>query len=101
MATVFVTYKSNGEKFRFDRDYYESVHLPLCRKVWEKYGLVSSTGVYPKDEGDIVAVAVSEFRDQEAAVTAFGSPEGKEVMNDVVRYTDLTPSMLLGASFSG
>ncbi|WP_344537029.1 EthD family reductase [Streptomyces levis] len=95
-----MTYRSNGENFRFDHDYFESVHMPMVRKAWEKHGLVSSTALYPKGEGDIVAVAVNEFRDQRAAVAAFGSPETEEVMNDIVRYTDLTPSRLRGVSFT-
>ncbi|MGC0211689.1 EthD family reductase [Streptomyces levis] len=100
METVYVTYRSNGENFRFDHDYFESVHLPMVRKAWEKHGLVSSIALYPKGEGDIVAVAVNEFRDQRAAVAAFGSPETEEVMNDIVRYTDLTPSRLRGVPFT-
>jgi uncharacterized protein (TIGR02118 family) len=105
METVYVTYKADSDNFRFDHAYFESVHLPLVRTAWEKYGLVSSTAVYPKaeaghGEGGIVAVAVNEFRDQQAAVAAFGSPESEEVMNDIVRYTDLTPSRLRGVSFT-
>ncbi|MGW6793989.1 EthD family reductase [Streptomyces chartreusis] len=100
METVFVIYRSNGENFRFDHDYFESEHLPLVRRSWEKYGLVSTTAFYPKDEGDIVVVAVNEFRDKDAAVAAFGSPESEEVMSDIVRYTDLTPSRLRGVSFT-
>ncbi|MDT0393695.1 MULTISPECIES: EthD family reductase [Streptomyces] len=100
METVYVTYRSTGENFRFDHDYFESVHLPLVRKAWGKYGLVSSTAVYPKGEGNIVVVAVNEFRDQQAAIAAFGAPESEEVMSDIVRYTDLTPSRLRGVSFT-
>ncbi|MFG2514140.1 EthD family reductase [Streptomyces sp. NPDC048584] len=100
METVYVTYRSTGENFRFDHDYFESVHLPLVRKAWEKYGLVSSTAVYPKGEGNIVVVAVNEFRDQQAAIAAFGAPESEEVMSDIVRYTDLTPTRLRGVSFT-
>ncbi|WP_225891405.1 hypothetical protein [Streptomyces dioscori] len=43
METVFVIYRSNAEDFRFDHDYFVSEHLPLVRKAWEQYGLVSST----------------------------------------------------------
>jgi uncharacterized protein (TIGR02118 family) len=100
METVFVIYRSKGEDFRFDRDYFESVHLPLVRKSWEQYGLQSSTAVYPKTEGDIVAVAVNEFRDQQAAIAAFGSPESQAVMDDIVQYTDLTPVRLRGVGFT-
>src|SRR3954468_11203570 len=100
METVFVIYRSNGEDFRFDRDYFESEHLPLVRKSWEQYGLESSTAVYPKGEGDIVVVAVNEFRDEQAARAAFGSPESEAVMEDIVRYTDLTPIRLRGVDFT-
>ncbi|MFJ3889839.1 EthD family reductase [Streptomyces sp. H23] len=100
MEIVYVTYKSNGEDFRFDRDYFESEHLPLVRRAWEKYGLISSTAVYPKGESDIIVVAVNEFRDEQAAIAAFGSPESEEVMNDIARYTDLTPGRLRGVSFT-
>lgn len=47
-----------------------------------------------------MAVAVNEFRDRQAARDAFNSPESEEVMNDIVRYTDLTPSRLRGVSFT-
>lgn len=100
METVFVLYRSNSGDFRFDRDYFESVHLPLVRGAWARHSLVSSTAVYPAGEGDLVAVAVNEFRDRQAARDAFGSPESEEVMNDIVRYTDLTPSRLRGVSFT-
>ncbi|WP_020124677.1 EthD family reductase [Streptomyces canus] len=100
METVFVIYRSNGEDFRFDHEYFESEHLPLVRESWEQYGLESSTAVYPKGEGDIVVVAVNHFRDEEAARAAFSSPESEAVMNDIVRYTDLTPTRLRGVSFT-
>ncbi|WP_236795497.1 EthD family reductase [Amycolatopsis sp. GM8] len=98
--TVFVIYRSNGKEFRFDHDYFVAEHLPLVRKAWEQYGLVSSTAVYPKGEGDIVVVAVNEFRDEQAAIAAFGSPESEAVMSDIVRYTDLIPVRFRGVSFS-
>ncbi|MDH6554505.1 uncharacterized protein (TIGR02118 family) [Streptomyces sp. SAI-117] len=100
METVFVIYRSSGEDFRFDHEYFESEHLPLVRKSWERYGLESSTAAYPKGEGDIVVVAVNQFRDEEAARAAFSSPESEAVMNDIVRYTDLTPTRLRGISFT-
>ncbi|MFD6288556.1 hypothetical protein [Streptomyces sp. NPDC060205] len=43
IETVIVIYRSNAADFRFDHDYFESEHLPLVRKAWEQYGLVSTT----------------------------------------------------------
>ncbi|MFG2586440.1 EthD family reductase [Streptomyces malaysiensis] len=100
METVFVIYRANGEDFRFDHDYFVSQHLPLVRSAWEQYGLESTTAVYPKGEGDIVVVAVNEFRDEQAAIAAFSSPESEAVMSDIARYTDLTPIRLRGVPFT-
>ncbi|RSD10221.1 EthD family reductase [Amycolatopsis eburnea] len=100
METVFVIYRATVKEFRFDRDYYESQHLPLVRKAWEQYGLESTTALYPVGDDGIVAVAVNEFRDEQAAIEAFGAPESAAVMDDVLRYTDLTPIRLRGTDFT-
>ncbi len=47
-----------------------------------------------------MGIAMNVFRDKKAAVAAFSSSESEAVMNDIVRYTDLTPVRLRGVDFT-
>ncbi|MFK3736906.1 EthD family reductase [Massilia sp. TN1-12] len=95
-VTVYVYYRGTPDT-RFDRDYYTNHHLPLCMKAWGQYGLLSCRAFYPAiDEDGTIAICESVYRDETAANAAFGSPELREVMADVARYTDATPIRVRG-----
>ena len=90
--TVFITYSRDAGS-RFDRKYYRDHHLPLVMKSWTKYGLLGLAALYPeKEEGDILAVCICRFRDDDAATAAFHSAEAERVMDDVRHFTDVNPS---------
>lgn len=94
MTTVFVVYRGSLDA-RFDREYYVSKHLPIVREAWEPYGLEAVSALFPVGEGDTVAIAVCDFRDEGAVKDSFASPESGPVMADIARFTDLTPIQLL------
>nr|WP_314545418.1 EthD family reductase [uncultured Massilia sp.] len=88
---IYVYYRGTPET-RFDRDYYVTQHLPLCRDAWEKYGLLSLSAFYPAEAKDgTIAICEAIYRDKAAAEATFDSPEAAAVMADVARYTDATP----------
>lgn len=81
-------------KARFDREYYISKHLPMVRDAWEPYGLEAISALFQAGEGDTVAIAVCDFRDDAAVHDSFAAPESGPVMADVANFTDLTPTQL-------
>lgn len=92
MTTIFVTYTGTAAD-RFDRDYYVNAHMPLVKEAWGPLGLESADAFFPAGDGaGMIAVAICNFRDDAALEAAFASPRTPEVMADVARFTDLTPS---------
>lgn len=97
-VTIYVTYKGEPGD-RFDRAYYVDHHLPLVMEKWARYGLESVAAFFPNVETiGTVAICECRFRDDAAVKAAFGSQEVPEVMADVPRFTDLTPSRARAAS---
>lgn len=90
-SVVYVTYPGTPQD-RFDRDHYIAVHLPLVMRAWSQYGLLGVTAFFPApaQEGT-VAICECVFRDEGAVEAAFASPEASAVMDDVSRYTALSP----------
>jgi uncharacterized protein (TIGR02118 family) len=97
-VVVYVTYRGTPRD-HFDRAYYVDVHLPLVMKCWSQYGLLSLNAFYPAtaQEGT-VAICECVFRDEEAFEVAFASPEVSAVMDDVPRFTALTPGRVRAAA---
>ena len=91
---VYVVYQGAAGA-RFDRNYYVERHLPLVMTAWQKYGLESVSAFFPwRAEGQTVALCECRFRDEEAAKNSFQSIELPEVMADVQKFTDITPTRL-------
>ncbi|MDE1147416.1 MAG: EthD family reductase [Azospirillaceae bacterium] len=91
-VVIYVTYTGTPDA-RFDRAYYVDHHLPLVLRAWAQYGLTSVAAFYPAvDAAGTLAICECRFRDAAAVAAAFASPEVPEVMADVARFTDLTPS---------
>ena len=89
---IYVTYEGEPTS-RFDRDYYVQQHLPLVLKAWRQYGLESVSAFFPAIEhAGTVALCECRFRDDAAMETAFASPESSDVMADVRRFTNLSPT---------
>ena len=92
MVNFYVTY-SGDSNVHFDRDYWINKHMPLVRKTWEPYGLVSAGGFFPFcDGGSLIAICPCVFRDEAAIHTALAAPETKRVMDDIRNFTSLQPA---------
>jgi uncharacterized protein (TIGR02118 family) len=90
-VVVYVTYQGTQQD-RFDRDYYDNVHLPLVMEAWGPYGLLVTDAFYPASvHAGTVAICECIFRDEAALHAAFASPEAVEVMADVPRFTSIAP----------
>ena len=91
MVTFYVTY-AGDESVLFDRDYWINQHMPLVRKIWEPYGLVSTGGFFPcGDGGGILAICPCVFTDEAAIHAALAAPETKRVMDDIKNFTSIEP----------
>ncbi|CAM4367495.1 conserved hypothetical protein [Pedobacter westerhofensis] len=81
-----------SEKDRFNKEYFANDHIALVKRSWECHGLGSTVTLFPeRDDQGTRAIAISTFRDEAAVRSCFDSPEGKEVMADVIKYTDIIP----------
>lgn len=90
-VVIYVTYTGRPSD-RFDRSYYDLVHLPLVMRAWEKYGLLSVAAFFPSTHHvGTVALCQCVFRNEDALHTAFASPECEAVTADVALFTDLSP----------
>jgi len=90
-VSIYVTYEGDASD-RFDRSYYETTHLPLVMRAWEKYGLLSASAFFPSiDHSGTLVICECVFRDDTALDTAFASPESAAVMADVPLFTNLSP----------
>jgi len=93
MTTIFVTYTGDANT-RFDREYYVNTHLPLVRDAWGSLGLESIDGFFPAADGaGLIAIAVVQFRDDAAVQAALASSRTPEVLADVAKFTDVTPTL--------
>jgi len=93
MTTIFVTYTGDANT-RFDREYYVSTHLPLVRDAWGPLGLVGIDGFFPTGyEAGVIAIAVLQFRDEAAVQAALASPRTPEVLGDVPKFSDVSPTL--------
>ncbi|KAI2609926.1 uncharacterized protein GGS25DRAFT_239325 [Hypoxylon fragiforme] len=88
---------------KFDMDYYLRVHMPLVQKNWASFGLVDwKVAHYTADDAGFVSVqAWLQFEDVAQWAVAASSVPGKEVFDDVKRFTDATPKVLVGTLTGG
>ena len=92
MITMYVTYAGDANT-PFDREHWINVHLPLVRETWGPHGLVSAAGFFPSgDGGGLIAICPCMFHDEAAMNAALASPGTEQVMADVKKVTDVTPS---------
>jgi uncharacterized protein (TIGR02118 family) len=93
-VTLYVTYQGTPQS-RFDREYYNSQHLPLVMASFARYGLLSVAAFYPAlQQPGTLAICECIFRDETAIEASFSSPEATAVMADVGLFTDITPVRL-------
>ncbi|MCG7595233.1 EthD family reductase [Mycobacterium sp. PSTR-4-N] len=93
MSTFMVTYVGDGTS-SFDRNYYESKHIPFVAKTWEPFGLERTDVYYPEDSVDgqhVVAVALCHFADRAGLDRALSAPESAPIDQDIANFTNVVP----------
>lgn len=101
MITVSVTYPSS-EGATFDWNYYQRSHLPMIGRHFVPFGLIMASvfrGVQAVDGGapQFVAMCLLTFSDEQAAHNALKSEGGRELMDDVAKFTNIRPAVQFSA----
>lgn len=94
-ATVTVLYPR--DEHTFDINYYNSTHMPLVSKHWNKFGLKSWTVTKFNDDAPYTYAAAMEWESTEALQKAFGDETAKEIMADVANFTKSQPTIISGS----
>ncbi|AKS34626.1 EthD family reductase [Mycolicibacterium goodii] len=93
MTMMLVHYVGTTDD-RFDRGYYVTHHLPMVERAWRPHGLRSAQAYFATDSGEadgVIAICLCHFEDRDAMMRALSAPETSAVMDDVARFTGITP----------
>jgi uncharacterized protein (TIGR02118 family) len=87
----------NHEGARFDTRYYRSTHIPLVMRVMKADKVTLIEGV-PRSEtaAPFAMIAHFEFASSEALETALAKSEMAELRADLVKFTDIKPTIMFG-----
>jgi len=89
----------NHEGARFDTRYYRSSHIPMATKIMKASGVILIEGV---PNGTTAApyamIAHFQFPSSEALKAALADPAMADIRADVPKFTDITPTVMLGKS---
>ena len=89
----------NHEGAKFDTRYYRSSHIPLAMKIMKASSVMLIEGVpNGTSASPYVMIAHFEFPSSDALKAALANPAMAEVRADVPRFTDITPTVMLGKS---
>ena len=89
----------NREGARFDASYYRSSHIPLAMKVMKADTVILIEGVpMGTTAAPYAMIAHFQFASSEALQAALANPGMAEVRADVAKFTDITPTVMLGKS---
>ena len=89
----------NKDGARFDTSYYRSSHIPLVMKVMKATSVLLIEGVpMGSAAAPYAMIAHFEFASAEAMTSALANPAMAEVRADVAKFTDITPTIMLGKS---
>ncbi|OAL07742.1 hypothetical protein IQ06DRAFT_289402 [Phaeosphaeriaceae sp. SRC1lsM3a] len=94
-AQVVVAYP-RAEGSTFNKEYYLSTHMPLVAKHWKKHGLKSYAVTELNADGPYTYSVVMEFESYEGWGAAATDPSTKEVMEDVVNFSNQQPVLVHG-----
>ncbi|GLZ87027.1 ethyl tert-butyl ether degradation protein EthD [Metapseudomonas resinovorans] len=91
MATLTVSYPLSAGA-TFDRDYYLSTHVPLVQAAWAEFGLQSAEVLFPAaGPQPLAGLVLLRFADQAGVDAALASPRTREVIGDVLNFTNISP----------
>jgi uncharacterized protein (TIGR02118 family) len=89
----------NREGAKFDKAYYRDTHIPLAMKVMKADRVMLIEGVpNGATAAPYAMIAHFEFASQEALTAAVTNPGMAEVRADVPKFTDITPTVMMGRS---
>jgi uncharacterized protein (TIGR02118 family) len=89
----------NHDGARFDTSYYRSTHIPLAMKVMKAASVILIEGVpMGSSAAPYAMIAHFQFASSEAVQAALANPAMAEVRADVAKFTDITPTVMLGKS---
>jgi uncharacterized protein (TIGR02118 family) len=89
----------NRDGARFDAGYYRSTHIPLAMKVMKATSVLLIEGVpMGTAAAPFAMIAHFKFASSEAMQAALADPAMAEVRADVAKFTDITPTVMLGKS---
>ncbi|MEO5823530.1 MAG: EthD family reductase [Vicinamibacteraceae bacterium] len=89
----------NREGARFDASYYRSSHIPLAMKVMKAASVTLIEGLPMGTTAPPFAMICHfEFASAEALKAAVADPGMAEVRADIAKFTDITPTIMLGKS---
>lgn len=87
----------NKEGARFDAAYYRATHIPLAMKVMKAASVMLIEGVpMGSTAAPFAMIAHFEFASAEALQAALADPGMAGVRADVAKFTDITPTIMLG-----
>lgn len=89
MARLLVLYKTPKNPEAFDR-HYQSVHIPLARKVpgLKRYDISTGGIGTPAGKSDVYLIATLHFDSVDALKAGLGSAEGKAAAGDLANFAD-------------
>lgn len=77
-------------------------HIPLALEIGRPCGLLSMQALFPAGEGgDVIAVAVMTFSDEESIRSQFASNRFHELVEDRPRYTGILPQQNMVTAWQG
>ncbi|EOA86361.1 uncharacterized protein SETTUDRAFT_39497 [Exserohilum turcica Et28A] len=95
VGTVFVMYpRKDGSTF--NKDYYLTSHMELCKKHWTKHGFKSWSVTEPNADSPYICISVLEFETPEGFGNAAQDSTIKEIMEDVKNYYTEPPVIAHG-----
>ena len=85
---------------RFDASYYRSTHIPLAMKVMKATSVLLIEGVpMGTAAAPFVMIAHFKFASAEAMSAGLADPAMAGVRDDVAKFTDIKPTVMMGKSF--
>lgn len=102
-AIVLLRYEGRSAD-RFDRAYYCGKHMSSVVKSWKSFGLLDARVFFPaarEERPGTVCICQCVFADEASAEAAFASIATRDLVEDIVNFTDLTmkPSILKPLAF--
>lgn len=89
MARLLVLYRTPRNTEAFDK-YYQSVHIPLAKKIpgLKRYDISAGGAGSPAGESGIHLIATLHFDSVDAIKAGLDSPDGQAAAGDLANFAD-------------